>query len=133
MPDEPEIETEKLREAVHEELEKEDSRFLKGIANGVANEAFAEVAVQPADPLRHADPNSWWGHALVPAWPPANTTTALRYLRGGALLSPAAPAAAEVGPVLRHRVLNGYGIADFCADNRLPSKVLPNVPLVSAR
>ena len=32
MPEEPEVETEKLHEAIHEELEKEGSRFLKRIA-----------------------------------------------------------------------------------------------------
>ncbi len=107
-------------------------RFLKGIANNVEHEPFAEVAVQPADPLRHADPDSAWGHALVPAWPPSGTTTAVRYLRGGARLGRNAPGAVEVGPTLQHRVLNGYSVASFCADDRVPNKVLPNLPLVSA-
>ncbi len=45
MPEEPEIETEKLREAVHEELEHEGGNFLKHIALSTAIlAAFAAVA-----------------------------------------------------------------------------------------
>ncbi len=45
MPDDPEIETEKLRDAVHEELEKEGGNFLKQIALTTAIlAAFAAVA-----------------------------------------------------------------------------------------
>jgi len=45
MPEEPEVDTEKLHEAVHEELERDGSRFLKQIALTTAVlAAFASVA-----------------------------------------------------------------------------------------
>ncbi len=45
MPDDPEIETEKLREAVHEEMEHEGGNFLKHIALSTAIlAAFAAIA-----------------------------------------------------------------------------------------
>src|SRR2546428_11316443 len=45
MPEEPEVETEKLHEAVHEEREREGSRFLKQIALSTAVlAALASVA-----------------------------------------------------------------------------------------
>jgi hypothetical protein len=45
MPEEPEVETEKLREAVHEELEHEGGNFLKHIALSTALlAAFAAIA-----------------------------------------------------------------------------------------
>lgn len=49
MPEEPEIETEKLREAVHEEMEHEGGAFLKRIALSTAIlAAFAAVAALQA-------------------------------------------------------------------------------------
>ena len=49
MPEDPEIETEKLSEAIHEELEKEGGGFLKRIALTTAVLAgFAAVAALEA-------------------------------------------------------------------------------------
>jgi len=56
MPEEVEVETEKLREAVHEELEKENSDFLKQIALTTAIlAAFAAVgSLQAGDTVNEA-------------------------------------------------------------------------------
>ena len=56
MPEEPEIETEKLREAVHEELEEDDSGFLRRIALTTALLAVlaAVASLQAGDTVNEA-------------------------------------------------------------------------------
>jgi|ERR1041385_2140682 hypothetical protein len=49
MPEEPEVETERLHEAIHEEMEKEGGRFLRGVAMTTAVlAALASVAALQA-------------------------------------------------------------------------------------
>ncbi len=105
-------------------------RFLKGVANGVDVEPFAEVAVVPADPASYLDPTSDWQHRRVAGWPPPPTTR--RYLRAGGVLSAQPPVAAEPGPSLQHRVAPGYDLQQFLIDEAKPGLVLPQVPLVAA-
>ena len=56
MPESPEIETERLRDEIHEELEKQGGRMLRGIALSTALlAAFAAVAsLEAGDAVNHA-------------------------------------------------------------------------------
>lgn len=108
-------------------------RFLKGIANRVDQEPFAELSVQPADPTVYQDPTSEWAHRDARSWP-SNTPVTTLYLRAGGLLSSAAPTATENGGIIQHRVAAGYDAITYLnVDRANPARVVQKIPHVVAR
>ncbi|MGE3879543.1 MAG: CocE/NonD family hydrolase [Planctomycetota bacterium] len=107
-------------------------RWLKGIRNAIEFEPAAEVALLPADHARHAAADSHWPHASMAAWPPVSPQMVSYWLRDGGVLADQPPSAPEPVVSIEHRVAPGYGIAQFCADDRRPSLVLAQIPLAAA-
>jgi predicted acyl esterase len=107
-------------------------RWLKGVRNAIEFEPAAEVALLPADLARHAAADSHWPHASMAAWPPAAPQFATYWLRNQGVLASEPPTVVEPAVAIEHRVAPGYGIAQFCADDRRPALVLAQIPLAEA-
>ncbi|MEM7201498.1 MAG: CocE/NonD family hydrolase C-terminal non-catalytic domain-containing protein [Planctomycetota bacterium] len=88
--------------------------FLKGIQNGVDNEPFAEVAMQPGNTAAHLNTGSTWEHRQEDQWPPAIPASRM-HLQAGNALSRTPPTAVAVGPTLLHRVGGGIDINQYIA------------------
>lgn len=106
-------------------------RWLKGRANGVEDpSARLQVAWRGDDPLRHTDVDSDWAHARFAQWPPAAVTTRTLHLRGDGSLQSTPATTTETGFTLRHRIVTpGYGIEQFCLQDRRPGLVLTDIAL----
>jgi len=103
-------------------------RFLKGIANGVELEAYAEAAVTP-DNAAYLDTARAWEHRRFAQWPPAFARQPL-YLPGTRALSGSAPPAVEVGPLVQHRIQAGFTPAAYVAlgGGRAPAQAYARIP-----
>ncbi len=106
-------------------------RWLKGRANGAEDpSARPQVAWRGDDPLRHTDVDSDWAHARFSQWPPATVTTRTFHLRGDGSLRTSPATSTETGFTLSHRIVTpGYGIEQFCLQDRRPSRVLNDIAL----
>lgn len=107
-------------------------RWLKGVRNAIEFEPAAEVALLPADLARHVAADSHWSHASMAGWPPGAPQFATYWLRDQSVLASEPPPVVEPAVSIEHRVAPGYGIAQFCADDRRPALVLAQIPLAEA-